>query len=110
MDWYVDRQIQINREVAMMKAIHDTLRSRAGQSQILQDNRGRGIEVIGLDVAKLGRVSLTARGNVTVKGNLVFQDQELIRSKLSETQNTHLEFDQTPVSYTHLTLPTKRIV
>ena len=43
----------------------------------------------------LGRVSLTARGNVTVKGNLVFQDQELIRSKLSETQNTHLEFDQT---------------
>ncbi|SVA77393.1 uncharacterized protein METZ01_LOCUS130247, partial [marine metagenome] len=94
-DWYVDRQIQINRELAMLKAMHDTLRFRASQSQILQDNRGRGIEVIGVDVAKLGRVSLTARGNVTVKGNLVFQDQELIRSKLSETQNTHLEFDQT---------------
>ena len=74
-DWYVDRQIQINREVAMMKAIHDTLRYRASQSQILQDNRGRGIEVIGVDEAKLDRVSLTARGNVTVKGNLVFQDQ-----------------------------------
>ena len=27
--------------------------------------------------------------------NLVFQDQELIRSKLNETQKTHLEFDQT---------------
>ena len=40
-------------------------------------------------------MSLSARGNVTLKGNLVFQDQELIRSKLSETRNTHLEFDQT---------------
>ena len=78
-----------------MKAIQDTVRTSGDQSQILQDNRGRGLEVIGLDVGKLGRVSLTARGNVTVKGNLVFQDQELIRSKLNETQNTHLEFDQT---------------
>jgi len=95
LEWYLDRQMQINREVAMFKAIKDTVRTRGGQSQILQDNRGRGIEVIGLDVGQLGRVSLSARGNVTLKGNLVFQDQELIRSKLSETRNTHLEFDQT---------------
>lgn len=94
-DWYVNRQIKVNRQLAMHKAIHDTTTLRKLQSQILQDNRGRGIEVIGVDVAKLGRVSLTARGNVTVKGNLVFQDQELIRSKVNETQNTHLEFDQT---------------
>ena len=95
LEWYLDRQMKINREVAMFKAIQDTARTRGGQSQILQDNRGRGIEVIGLDVGRLGRVSLSARGNVTLKGNLVFQDQELIRSKLSETRNTHLEFDQT---------------
>ena len=95
LEWYVNRNIQIKRQVAMMKAIQDTVRTSGGQSQILQDNRGRGLEVIGLDVGNLGRVSLTARGNVTVKGNLVFQDQELIRSKLNETQNTHLEFDQT---------------
>ena len=95
LEWYLDRQMKINREVAMFKAIQDTAKTRGGQSQILQDNRGRGIEVIGLDVGRLGRVSLSARGNVTLKGNLVFQDQELIRSKLSETRNTHLEFDQT---------------
>ena len=47
-----------------------------------------------MNVGQLGRVSLSARGNVTVKGNLVFQDQELIRSKVSETRNTHLKFDQ----------------
>jgi len=95
MDWYFEKQIKLNRELAFVKAIHDTTRSRSPQTQILQDRRGRGIEVIGVDMGNIGRVSLTARGNVTVKGNLVFQDQELIRSKLSETQNTHLEFDQT---------------
>ena len=75
LEWYLDRQMKINREVAMFKAIQDTAKTRGGQSQILQDNRGRGIEVIGLDVGRLGRVSLSARGNVTLKGNLVFQDQ-----------------------------------
>ncbi|MBT4068130.1 MAG: cell surface protein SprA [Candidatus Marinimicrobia bacterium] len=95
MDWYFEKQIKLNREVAFEKAIRDTSKARGSQSQILQDRRGKGIEVIGVDMGNIGRVSLTARGNVTIKGNLVFQDQELIRSKLSETQNTHLEFDQT---------------
>ena len=94
-DWYFKKQIRLNRKLAFEKAIRDTSRARTPQSRILQDRRGRGIEVIGMDLGNLGRASLTARGNVTIKGNLVFQDQELIRSKLSETRNTHLEFDQT---------------
>ena len=95
MDWYFEKQIKLNRELAFVKAIHDTTRSRSAQTQILQDHQKKNIKIIGVDMGNIGRVSLTARGNVTVKGNLVFQDQELIRSKLSETQNTHLEFDQT---------------
>ncbi len=95
MDWYFDKQIRLNRELAFEKAIRDTSRAKMAQRQILQDRRGKGIELIGRDMGNIGRVSLTARGNVTIKGNLVFQDQELIRSKLSETRNTHLEFDQT---------------
>jgi len=94
-DWYFKKQIRLNRQLAFERAIRDTSRVRTPQSRILQDRRGRGIEVIGMDLGNLGRASLTARGNVTIKGNLVFQDQELIRSKLSETRNTHLEFDQT---------------
>ena len=94
LEWYIDKKIQINRMSALSKAIKDTSKTLAGQSQFLQDNRGRGFEVIGVNVGQLGRVSLSARGNVTVKGNLVFQDQELIRSKVSETRNTHLKFDQ----------------
>ena len=74
--------------------INDTLIVDQESSRILQDNRGSGIEFIGIDAGRLGRVSLTARGNVTLKGNLVFQDTELVRSKLNETRNTHLEFDQ----------------
>jgi len=94
LEWYVNKKIQLNRKMALIKAINDTSKAIASQSQFLLDNRGRGIEVIGMDVGQLGRVSLSARGNVTVKGNLVFQDQELIRSKVSETRNTHLKFDQ----------------
>ena len=94
LEWYVNKKIQVNRKTALIKAINDTSKVIASQSQFLLDNRGRGIEVIGMNVGQLGRVSLSARGNVTVKGNLVFQDQELIRSKVSETRNTHLKFDQ----------------
>ncbi|GIS57171.1 MAG: hypothetical protein CM1200mP1_11090 [Candidatus Neomarinimicrobiota bacterium] len=43
---------EINREVAMFKAIQDTVKTWEPVSDI-QDNRGRGIEVIGLDVGKI---------------------------------------------------------
>ena len=58
--------------------------------------RGRGemLEVVGVDIGKLGRASLNVSGNVNISGKMVFQDQELVRSTLNETQNTHLEFDQ----------------
>ena len=58
--------------------------------------RGRGqmLEVVGVDIGRLGRASLNVSGNVNINGKMVFQDQELVRSTLNETQNTHLEFDQ----------------
>ncbi len=60
--------------------------SRKGRRQML--------EVVGIDIGRLGRASLQVSGNVNINGKMVFQDQELVRSTLSETQNTHLEFDQ----------------
>ena len=67
------------------------------QEQKKEDTRrGRGqmLEVVGVDIGRLGRASLQVSGNVNINGKLVFQDQELVRSTLNETQNTHLEFDQ----------------
>ena len=52
------------------------------------------IEVVGVDIGRLGRASLRVSGNVNINGKMVFQDQELVRSTLNQTQNTHLEFDQ----------------
>ena len=92
---YLNERMLFQRENNLLKMINDTLIVDQESSRILQDNRGSGIEFIGIDAGRLGRVSLTARGNVTLKGNLVFQDTELVRSKLNETRNTHLEFDQT---------------
>ena len=56
--------------------------------------RGQMLEVVGMDMGRLGRASLQVSGNVNINGKMVFQDQELVRSTLNETQNTHLEFDQ----------------
>ena len=56
--------------------------------------RGQMLEVVGVDIGRLGRASLQVSGNVNINGKMVFQDQELVRSPLNETQNTHLEFDQ----------------
>ncbi|SVA83434.1 uncharacterized protein METZ01_LOCUS136288, partial [marine metagenome] len=56
--------------------------------------KGQMMEVVGVDLGNLGRASLSLNGNVTITGNMIFQDQELVRSSLSQTQNTHLEFDQ----------------
>ena len=56
--------------------------------------RGQMLEVVGMDIGRLGRASLQVSGNVNINGKMVFQDQELVRSTLNETQNTHLEFDQ----------------
>ena len=62
-EWYFDKKIQINRKSALTKVINDTTRTIATQSQFLQDNRGRGVEVIGVNVGQLGRVSLSASCN-----------------------------------------------
>ena len=56
--------------------------------------KGQMMEVVGVDLGNLGRASLGLNGNVTITGNMIFQDQELVRSSLNQTQNTHLEFDQ----------------
>ena len=59
-----------------------------------QRRRGQMLEVVGVDIGRLGRASLRVSGNVNINGKMVFQDQELVRSTLNQTQNTHLEFDQ----------------
>ena len=56
--------------------------------------RGKMLEIVGMEMGRLGRASLRVSGNVNVNGKLIFQDQELVRSTLNETQNTHFEFDQ----------------
>ena len=67
---------------------------QTGQKDDSRRGRGQMLEVVGVDIGKLGRASLNVSGNVNINGKMVFQDQELVRSTLNETQNTHLEFDQ----------------
>ncbi|MFQ6612649.1 MAG: cell surface protein SprA [Fidelibacterota bacterium] len=93
-DWYVEQMIRLNRQKQLLLAVKEGGKGKGAATE-KQSRRGQGIEVVGVDVENIGRVSINATGNVSLKGKMVFQDQELIRSKISETQNTHLEFDQT---------------
>ena len=42
-----------------------------------QRRRGQMLEVVGVDIGRLGRASLRVSGNVNINGKMVFQDQEL---------------------------------
>ena len=87
-DWYLKIMQQKTWHTNFLKVMHTAKKddSRRGRGQML--------EVVGVDIGRLGRASLNVSGNVNINGKMVFQDQELVRSTLNETQNTHLEFDQ----------------
>ena len=88
LDWYIKqlyKQTWKNKYLEiMLKDSKDSDKRRSGQM----------LELVGVDMGRLGRASLQVSGNVNINGKMVFQDQELVRSTLNETQNTHLEFDQ----------------
>lgn len=91
-DWYFNHMLRVQREVRFIESIASA--SQVQTAGIRPGVTGRALEVVGVDVGDLGRVSLHAKGNVNISGKMVFQDQQLVRSNINETQNTHLEFDQ----------------
>ena len=87
-DWYLDMMQQQKWHVKFMQFMQED------SKEDKRKGRGQMLEVVGMDIGRLGRASLQVSGNVNINGKMVFQDQELVRSTLNETQNTHLEFDQ----------------
>ena len=90
-EWYFRENMYINRHLKFIETV-----SLGGEGS---RDRGSGrksqtLEVVGVELGKLGRASLRVRGNVNISGKMVFQDQELVRSSINETQSTHIEFDQ----------------
>ena len=87
-EWYLDKFHQ----QAWHKKFIETMQAEAKDDT--RRRRGQMLEVVGVDIGRLGRASLRVSGNVNINGKMVFQDQELVRSTLNQTQNTHIEFDQ----------------
>ena len=87
-EWYLQKY---NQRQSYLKFIEIMQKSATDGSS---KRKGQMMEVVGVDLGNLGRASLSLNGNVTITGNMIFQDQELVRSSLNQTQNTHLEFDQ----------------
>ena len=87
--------IQVNRVLNFIESFNKPSQS---DQRYTKRQGGRYLEMVGMDMGEFGRVSLRVNGNININGKLVQQDQELVRSSLRETQNTHLEFDQKSVS------------
>ena len=87
-EWYLKKYSERKSYLKLIEIMQKD--SKDGSSK----RKGQMMEVVGVDLGNLGRASLSLNGNVTITGNMIFQDQELVRSSLSQTQNTHLEFDQ----------------
>ena len=88
LDWY----LKIMKQEKWHASFLETMQTEKKDDS--RRGRGQMLEVVGVDIGRLGRASLNVSGNVNINGKMVFQDQELVRSTLNETQNTHLEFDQ----------------
>ncbi|MFQ6616296.1 MAG: cell surface protein SprA, partial [Fidelibacterota bacterium] len=87
LSWYVNQRVLRNR-IARLR------RGGIEQTQTADSRVRPGtLELLGVDTGA-GRVSVNIRGNVNVRGGMVFQDQELVRSTLRESQTSHFEFDQ----------------
>ena len=90
MEWYFQHMIKIKRQIVFTEKM--TLGVEESQTKSRRGSKGITIDLV--DMGALGTASLRVRGNINIAGKMVFQDQELIRSSLQESQNTHLEFDQ----------------
>jgi hypothetical protein len=90
-EWYFNHMIQVNRVLNFVESFN---KPGQGDQRYTERRGGRYLEMVGMDMGEFGRVSLRVNGNININGKLVQQDQELVRSSLRETQNTHLEFDQ----------------
>jgi hypothetical protein len=90
-EWYFRQMLRVTRQLKFYEIV------RYDHSSEAKDQARKGsksLEVVGVELGSFGRASLRVRGNVNISGKMVFQDQELVRSSINETQNTHIEFDQ----------------
>ena len=90
-EWYFNHMIQVKRVSNFIDSFN---KKDQGSQRYTERRGGRYLEMVGMDMGDFGRVSLRVNGNININGKMVFQDQELVRSSIRETQNTHLEFDQ----------------
>jgi cell surface protein SprA len=93
LEWYVFERFQQNRIQNFEEKINRTVGKETEEQK--RQERGRALEVVGVDLGQFGRASLRVNGNVNISGKMIFQDQEQIRSSFTESQTTQFKIDQT---------------
>ena len=91
MEWYFRKRLMRNRIRNIYSQRGAVLSDATAQAKAA---RGGAI-TLDLMETGVGQASLTVKGNVSISGKLVFQDQEMARASFRESQTTHFEFDET---------------
>lgn len=92
LEWYFNTMMKRKRQLNFLATMQGK-EEKPGEAPASQYG-GKSLELVGVDVGDLGRVSLRVHGNVNISGKMVFQDQDLVFSNINQAQNTHIEFDQ----------------
>ena len=89
--WYLKNKIKLDSKYFFLERLPVSKQSITPNSNL---RKSKSLEVVGMDLGNFGRASLRVNGNVTVTGKMIYQNQELITSSLSESQQTRFDIDQ----------------
>ncbi|MBT5078035.1 MAG: cell surface protein SprA, partial [Candidatus Marinimicrobia bacterium] len=88
-EWYKKRQLRQNYITELQKKIKKTLtkKNRGGSS-------GKSIDLVNASVAGTN-VALKIKGNITVDGQIIFEDKEQVNTNMNQNKSWDLDIEQT---------------
>jgi len=91
MDWFFYNKMRFDSKQYFLEKLSV---SKVTQGQTTGVQRGKSLEIVGMDLGDFGRASLRVNGNVNVAGKMIYQDQEIAALSYAESQRSRFDIDQ----------------
>lgn len=89
LDWYIERKMYFNSRSYFLEKL-----PLSKKRDVVESQRAKSLEIVGVDLGDFGRASLRVNGNVNITGNVIYQDQELAALSYAESQRAKFDIDQ----------------
>jgi len=90
-DWFIKNKIRIDSKNYFLEKLPV---SKKSDGQRTGTQRGKALELVGVNLGDFGRASLRVNGNVNVSGKMIYQDQEIAALSYAESQRARFDIDQ----------------